>query len=118
MLKKHLKIFLFLIFFHINFVFDLNLNESLINNLTLYEKKIVVCDKLAQMRTSKEGGKFRDKILELFGSVTYANKRIIYDRLIENCIKKINESFTEKLFFDLLDNEKIQVKQKPIEQLL
>ena len=118
MLKKHLKIFLFLMFFHIKFVFDLNLNASIINSLTFYEKKIVVCDKLAQMKTNKEGGKFRDKILELFGSVTYANKRIIYDRLIENCIKNINETFTEKLFFDLIDNEKIQIKQKSIEKLL
>ena len=118
MLKKHLKFFLFLIFIQINFVFDLNLNASLINNLTFYEKKIVVCDKLAQMKTSKEGGKFRDRILKLFGSVTYANKRIIYDRLIENCIKKINDSFTEKLFDDLLYNEKIHIKQKPFEELL
>ena len=96
----------------------LNLNLSVIENLTEFEKKIVVCDKIAQIRTKKEGGKFRDKIIELFGEVIYLNKRKIYDRLISNCFKKINSTFTEILLDKLIYDKKIIVKQKEIEEIL
>ena len=96
----------------------LNLNLSVIENLTEFEKKIVVCDKIAQIRTKKEGGKFRDKIIELFGEVIYLNKRKIYDRLISNCFKKINSTFTEILLEKLIYDKKIIVKQKEIEEIL
>ena len=113
----------FLYFFIFNLLIftieiPLNLNSSVIKNLTEFEKKIVVCDKIAQIRTKKEGGKFRDKILELFGEVIYSNKRKIYDRLISNCLKKINSTFTENLLEKLINDKKIIVKQSPIEEIL
>ncbi len=115
------KIFsIFLYFNLLNFTIEipLNLNSSEIENLTEFEKKIVVCDKIAQIRTKKEGGKFRDKIIELFGEVIYFNKRKIYDRLISNCFKKINSTFTENLLDKLIYDKKIVVKQKEIEEIL
>ena len=115
------KIFSIFLYFNIlNFTIEtpLNLNSSEIENLTEFEKKIVVCDKIAQIRTKKEGGKFRDKIIELFGEVIYFNKRKIYDRLISNCFKKINSTFTENLLDKLIYDKKIVVKQKEIEEIL
>ncbi len=115
------KIFLIFLYFNLlNFTIEipLNLNSSEIENLTEFEKKIVVCDKIAQIRTKKEGGKFRDKIIELFGEVIYFNKRKIYDRLISNCFKKINSTFTENLLDKLIYDKKIVVKQKEIEEIL
>ncbi len=111
---------IFLYFNLLNFTIEipLNLNSSEIENLTEFEKKIVVCDKIAQIRTKKEGGKFRDKIIELFGEVIYFNKRKIYDRLISNCFKKINSTFTENLLDKLIYDKKIVVKQKEIEEIL
>ena len=116
-LKNFLYFFIFnLLIFTIEI--PLNLNSSVIENLTEFEKKIVVCDKIAQIRTKKEGGKFRDKIIELFGEVIYSNKRKIYDRLISNCLKKINSTFTENLLEKLINDKKIIVKQSPIEEML
>ena len=118
MLFKIFSIFLYFNLLNFTIEIPLNLNSSEIENLTEFEKKIVVCDKIAQIRTKKEGGKFRDKIIELFGEVIYFNKRKIYDRLISNCFKKINSTFTENLLDKLIYDKKIVVKQKEIEEIL
>ena len=118
MLFSIIKIFQLIIIIILTNQTPLNLNLSVIQNLTKYEKKIVVCDKIGQLRARKERGKFRDKILDLFGEVIYSNKRIIYDRLILNCIKKINLTFTEQLLSDLINDRKIDVKQSEIENML
>jgi hypothetical protein len=96
----------------------LNLNISVVKGLSRYEKKVVVCDKIAQFRANKDRGKFRDIVLDSFGEVLYKTKRIIYDRLIVNCIRNINDSYTETLIKSLINDEKIYVKKSPIEEIL
>jgi len=96
----------------------LNLNISVVKGLSRYEKKVVVCDKIAQFRANKDRGKFRDIVLDSFGEVLYKTKRIIYDRLIVNCIRNINDSYTETLIKSLVNDEKIYVKKSPIKEIL
>ncbi len=96
----------------------LNLNISVVKGLSRYEKKVVVCDKIAQFRANKDRGKFRDIVLDSFGEVLYKTKRIIYDRLIVNCIRNINDSYTETLIKSLVNDEKIYVKNSPIKEIL
>ncbi len=96
----------------------LNLNISVVRGLSRYEKKVVVCDKIAQFRANKDRGKFRDIVLDSFGEVLYKTKRIIYDRLIVNCIRNINDSYTETLIKSLVNDEKIYVKNSPIKEIL
>ena len=96
----------------------LNLNISVVKGLSRYEKKVVVCDKIAQFRANKDRGKFRDIVLDNFGEVLYKTKRIIYDRLIVNCIRNINDSYTESLIKSLINDEKIYVKKSPIKEIL
>ena len=96
----------------------LNLNISVVRGLSRYEKKVVVCDKIAQFRANKDRGKLRDIVLDSFGEVLYKTKRIIYDRLIVNCIRNINDSYTETLIKSLINDEKIYVKKSPIEEIL
>ena len=96
----------------------LNLNISVVRGLSRYEKKVVVCDKIAQFRANKDRGKLRDIVLDSFGEVLYKTKRIIYDRLIVNCIRNINDSYTETLIKSLINDEKIYVKKSPIREIL
>ena len=96
----------------------LNLNISVVRGLSRYEKKVVVCDKIAQFRANKDRGKLRDIVLDSFGEVLYKTKRIIYDRLIVNCIRNINDSYTETLIKSLVNDEKIYVKNSPIKEIL
>jgi hypothetical protein len=113
---KLLLLILFIIFYTKEA--PLNLNISVVKNLSKYEKKVVVCDKIAQFRANKDRGKFRDIVLDNFGEVLYKTKRIIYDRLIVNCIRNINDSLTETLIKKLINDEKIYVKKSPIEEIL
>jgi len=108
------------IILYINFTKQapLNLNISVVKALSRYEKKVVVCDKIAQFRANKDRGKFRDIVLDNFGEVLYKTKRIIYDRLIVNCIRNINDSYTESLIKSLINDEKIYVKKSPIKEIL
>ena len=95
----------------------LNLPKSVVQRLSIKEKKIVVCDKLALKKVS-EDKKFGNKLKDLFGNVSYKTKRIILDRLIVNCINKITESQTKDYLSSLIEDSPIFVRTKKIENLL
>ena len=95
----------------------LNLPKSVVQRLSIKEKKIVVCDKLALKKVS-EDKKFGSKLKDLFGNVSYKTKRIILDRLIVHCINKITESQTKDYLKSLIEDSPIFVRTKKIENLL
>jgi hypothetical protein len=95
----------------------LNLPKSVVQRLSIKEKKIVVCDKLALKKVS-EDKKFGSKLKDLFGNVSYKTKRIILDRLIVHCINKITESQTKDYLKSLIEDSPIFVRTKKIEELL
>ena len=112
---KYLIIEIFLLIFSNSA--PLNLPKSVVQRLSLKEKKIVVCDKLALKKVS-EDKKFGSKLKDLFGNVSYKTKRIILDRLIVNCINKITESQTKDYLKSLIEDSPIFVRTKKIENLL
>ena len=112
---KYLIIEIFLLIFSNSA--PLNLPKSVVQRLSLKEKKIVVCDKLALKKVS-EDKKFGSKLKDLFGNVSYKTKRIILDRLIVNCINKITESQTKDYLSSLIEDSPIFVRTKKIENLL
>ena len=112
---KYLIIEIFLLIFSNSA--PLNLPKSVVQRLSLKEKKIVVCDKLALKKVS-EDKKFGNKLKDLFGNVSYKTKRIILDRLIVNCINKITESQTKDYLKSLIEDSPIFVRTKKIEELL
>ena len=112
---KYLIIEIFLLIFSNSA--PLNLPKSVVQRLSLKEKKIVVCDKLALKKVS-EDKKFGSKLKDLFGNVSYKTKRIILDRLIVNCINKITESQTKDYLKSLIEDSPIFVRTKKIEELL
>lgn len=112
---KYLIIEIFLLIFSNSA--PLNLPKSVVKRLSLKEKKIVVCDKLALKKVS-EDKKFGSKLKDLFGNVSYKTKRIILDRLIVNCINKITESQTKDYLKSLIEDSPIFVRTKKIEELL
>ena len=112
---KYLIIEVFLLIFSNSA--PLNLPKSVVQRLSLKEKKIVVCDKLALKKVS-EDKKFGSKLKDLFGNVSYKTKRIILDRLIVNCINKITESQTKDYLKSLIEDSPIFVRTKKIEELL
>ena len=95
----------------------LNLPRAVVKRLSLNEKKIVVCDKLALKKVS-EDKKFGSKLKDLFGNVSYKTKRIILDRLIVSCINKISDSQTKEYLNSLIEDSPIFVRTKKIEELL
>ena len=95
----------------------LNLPRSVVQRLSINEKKIVVCDKLALKKVS-EDKKFGSKLKDLFGNVSYKTKRIILDRLIVSCINKISDSQTKEYLNSLIEDSPIFVRTKKIEELL
>lgn len=95
----------------------LNLPKSVVSRLTIKEKKIVVCDKLALKKVS-EDKKFGNKLKDLFGNISYKTKRIILDRLIVSCINKITDSKTNDYLKSLIEDSPIFVRNKKIEDLL
>ena len=112
---KYLIIEVFLLIFSNSA--PLNLPKSVVQRLSIKEKKIVVCDKLALKKVS-EDKKFGSKLKDLFGNVSYKTKRIILDRLIVNCINKITESQTKDYLKSLIEDSPIFVRTKKIEELL
>ena len=112
---KYLIIEIFLLIFSNSA--PLNLPKSVVQRLSLKEKKIVVCDKLALKKVS-EDKKFGSKLKDLFGNVSYKTKRIILDRLIVHCINKITESQTKDYLKSLIEDSPIFVRTKKIEELL
>ena len=112
---KYLIIEIFLLIFSNSA--PLNLPKSVVQRLSLKEKKIVVCDKLALKKVS-EDKKFGSKLKDLFGNVSYKTKRIILDRLIVHCINKITESQTKDYLKSLIEDSPIFVRTKKIENLL
>jgi hypothetical protein len=112
---KYLIIEVFLLIFSNSA--PLNLPKSVVQRLSIKEKKIVVCDKLALKKVS-EDKKFGNKLKDLFGNVSYKTKRIILDRLIVNCINKITESQTKDYLKSLIEDSPIFVRTKKIEELL
>ena len=112
---KYLIIEIFLLIFSNSA--PLNLPKSVVQRLSLKEKNIVVCDKLALKKVS-EDKKFGSKLKDLFGNVSYKTKRIILDRLIVNCINKITESQTKDYLKSLIEDSPIFVRTKKIEELL
>ena len=112
---KYLLIEIFLLILSNNA--PLNLPRSVVQRLSMNEKKIVVCDKLALKKVS-EDKKFGSKLKDLFGNVSYKTKRIILDRLIVSCINKISESQTKDYLNSLIEDSPIFVRTKKIEELL
>ncbi len=112
---KYLIIEVFLLIFSNSA--PLNLPKSVVQRLSIKEKKIVVCDKLALKKVS-EDKKFGNKLKDLFGNVSYKTKRIILDRLIVHCINKITESQTKDYLKSLIEDSPIFVRTKKIENLL
>ena len=112
---KYLIIEIFLLIFSNSA--PLNLPKSVVQRLSIKEKKIVVCDKLALKKVS-EDKKFGNKLKDLFGNVSYKTKRIILDRLIVHCINKITESQTKDYLKSLIEDSPIFVRTKKIEELL